>query len=148
MGQLFFSRFVRLLFRFPLDCNSLFQYFCHLIPQASQPVLTNIYSSLPPGNKDWSKIHKKEFSKFDSLDVYLEKKQQRKDLLSGSGKKVTKGISGSGNVSTRHSESTIGIEKRFEVVVIILFDFLALGPGCERQMTWGGKKPLWSTAFL
>ena len=69
-------------------------------------------------------------------------------MLSGSGKKVTKGISGAGNVSTRHSESTIGIEKRFEVVVIILFDFLALGPGCERQMTWGGKKPLWSTAFL
>jgi hypothetical protein len=40
-----------------------------------------------PGNKDWTKIHKKEFSKFDSLDIYLEKKQQRMEKLSGSAKK-------------------------------------------------------------
>ncbi|XP_059173300.1 nucleolar and spindle-associated protein 1-like isoform X2 [Physella acuta] len=40
-----------------------------------------------PGNKNWTKIHDKEFSKFDSLDVYLEKKQQRMETLTGSGRK-------------------------------------------------------------
>ncbi|XP_055878554.1 nucleolar and spindle-associated protein 1-like isoform X2 [Biomphalaria glabrata] len=39
-----------------------------------------------PGNKNWTKIHSKEFSKFDSLDVYLEKKHQRMESLTGSAK--------------------------------------------------------------
>uniref|UniRef100_A0A0B7BPN8 Nucleolar and spindle-associated protein 1 n=1 Tax=Arion vulgaris TaxID=1028688 RepID=A0A0B7BPN8_9EUPU len=39
-----------------------------------------------PGNKNWTKIHNKEFSKFDSLDIYLEKKQQRIGKLTGSAK--------------------------------------------------------------
>ncbi|BFZ11622.1 hypothetical protein BsWGS_14662 [Bradybaena similaris] len=42
-----------------------------------------------PGNKDWTKIHSKEFSKFDSLDVYLERKQQRMEKLTGSAKRPT-----------------------------------------------------------
>ena len=52
------------------------------------------------GNKDWTKIHKKEFSTFDSIDVYLEKKQQRKDLLCGSGKRLNSAVSKTGNVCT------------------------------------------------
>ncbi|XP_005106814.1 nucleolar and spindle-associated protein 1 isoform X2 [Aplysia californica] len=41
-----------------------------------------------PGNKDWTKIHNKAFAKFDSIDVYLEKKQQRVQQLSNSAKKT------------------------------------------------------------
>ena len=33
------------------------------------------------GNKDWKKIHKKNFSKFDSIDVYLDKKRKRADEM-------------------------------------------------------------------
>ncbi|GFR88099.1 nucleolar and spindle-associated protein 1 [Elysia marginata] len=51
-----------------------------------------------PGNKDWTKIHGKEFSKFDSLDVYLDKKQKRKeDLLTGSGKRSNSTIPKTGS---------------------------------------------------
>lgn len=41
-----------------------------------------------PGNKDWQKVHKKEFAKFDSLDVYLAKRQKRNEDLSASVKKA------------------------------------------------------------
>jgi len=40
-----------------------------------------------PG-KNWTKIHGKAFSKFDSIDVYLEKKNQRMENLTNSGKKA------------------------------------------------------------
>ncbi|KAH9489093.1 hypothetical protein Btru_057651 [Bulinus truncatus] len=49
--------------------------------QETQPPKSNT-----PGNKNWTKIHDKEFSKFDSIDVYLEKKQQRMENLTGSAK--------------------------------------------------------------
>ncbi|KAL8611007.1 hypothetical protein ACOMHN_042623 [Nucella lapillus] len=41
-----------------------------------------------PGNKDWQKVHKKEFAKFDSIDVYLEKKRKRADEMTASVKKA------------------------------------------------------------
>ncbi|KAK7480364.1 hypothetical protein BaRGS_00028411 [Batillaria attramentaria] len=41
-----------------------------------------------PGNKDWEKVHKKAFAKFDSLDVYLEKKRKRTEDLTASVKKA------------------------------------------------------------
>lgn len=41
-----------------------------------------------PGNKDWTKIHKKEFDKFDSIDVYLEKKRKHREDTSMSVKKA------------------------------------------------------------
>ena len=40
------------------------------------------------GNKDWAKIHKKNFDKFDSIDVYLDKKKQRADEITASVKKA------------------------------------------------------------
>ena len=40
------------------------------------------------GNKDWSKIHKKNFEKFDSLDVYLDKKKKRAEEITASVKKA------------------------------------------------------------
>ncbi|CAL1540959.1 unnamed protein product [Lymnaea stagnalis] len=49
---------------------------------------TDEHKPATPGSKNWTKIHKKEFSKFDSLDVYLEKKQQRMETLTGSAKKI------------------------------------------------------------
>ncbi|KAK3795515.1 hypothetical protein RRG08_064806 [Elysia crispata] len=67
---------------------------------ASMKKETQQQKPVTPGNKDWTKIHKKEFSKFDSIDVYLEKKQQRKDLLSGSGKRLNSAVSKTGNVCT------------------------------------------------
>ncbi|XP_050406105.1 nucleolar and spindle-associated protein 1 [Patella vulgata] len=33
---------------------------------------------------DWKKIHKKEFSRWDSIDVYMEKKRKRAECLTGS----------------------------------------------------------------
>ncbi|KAK7451354.1 hypothetical protein BaRGS_00039826 [Batillaria attramentaria] len=39
-------------------------------------------------NKDWEKVHKKAFAKFDSLDVYLEKKRKRTEDLTASVKKA------------------------------------------------------------
>lgn len=43
---------------------------------------------ITPGNKNWDKIHKKNFDKFDSIDVYLEKKRKRAEDLSASVKKA------------------------------------------------------------
>ncbi|WAR19348.1 NUSAP-like protein [Mya arenaria] len=43
---------------------------------------------ITPGNKDWQKIHKKSFAKFDSIDVYLNKKRKRAEELSASVKKA------------------------------------------------------------
>ena len=40
------------------------------------------------GNKDWTRIHQKEFDKMDSLDVYLEKKRKRTESISASVKKA------------------------------------------------------------
>ncbi|KAL5008756.1 hypothetical protein ScPMuIL_014337 [Solemya velum] len=40
------------------------------------------------GTPDWQRIHKKEFNKFDSLDVYLDKKRKRADDISASVKKA------------------------------------------------------------
>jgi len=40
------------------------------------------------GNKDWKKIHNKNFEKFDSIDVYLDKKRKRAEELSASVKKA------------------------------------------------------------
>ncbi|KAL4237452.1 Nucleolar and spindle-associated protein 1 [Mactra antiquata] len=48
--------------------------------QAAKPVT--------PGNKNWDKIHKKNFEKFDSIDVYLEKKRKRAEDMSASAKKA------------------------------------------------------------
>ncbi|XP_067681528.1 nucleolar and spindle-associated protein 1-like [Haliotis asinina] len=50
--------------------------------QESQKVIT-------PGNKDWTKVHKKEFDRFDSIDVYLEKKRQRTKSITKSVSKVS-----------------------------------------------------------
>ncbi|KAK3705052.1 hypothetical protein RRG08_059702 [Elysia crispata] len=65
---------------------------------ASMKKETQQQKPVTPGNKDWTKIHKKEFSTFDSIDVYLEKKQQRKDLLRGSGKRLNSAVSKTGNI--------------------------------------------------
>ncbi|XP_076464219.1 uncharacterized protein LOC143296268 [Babylonia areolata] len=43
---------------------------------------------ITPGNKDWQKVHKKEFAKFDSIDVYLEKKRKRAEEMTASVKKA------------------------------------------------------------
>lgn len=40
------------------------------------------------GNKNWEKIHKKNFEKFDSIDVYLQKKRKRVEDMSASVKKA------------------------------------------------------------
>ncbi|KAL3874921.1 hypothetical protein ACJMK2_037873 [Sinanodonta woodiana] len=45
---------------------------------------------ITPGNKDWEKIHKKEFQKFDSIDVYLQKKKKRAEAITVSVKKTQK----------------------------------------------------------
>lgn len=45
-------------------------------------------SSNSKGNKDWEKVHRKEFSKFDSIDVYLEKKRKRAEEMTASVKKA------------------------------------------------------------
>lgn len=42
----------------------------------------------PAGNKNWEKIHKKNFEKFDSIDVYLNKKRKRAEEMSASVKKA------------------------------------------------------------
>ncbi|XP_070179462.1 nucleolar and spindle-associated protein 1-like isoform X2 [Littorina saxatilis] len=44
--------------------------------------------TITPGNKDWEKVHKKQFSKLDSIDVYLEKKRKRAEELTASVKKA------------------------------------------------------------
>ncbi|XP_013391526.1 nucleolar and spindle-associated protein 1-C-like [Lingula anatina] len=41
-----------------------------------------------PGNKDWAKIHQKNFDKMDSIDVYLEKKRERTKSITASVKKA------------------------------------------------------------
>ncbi|XP_069117364.1 nucleolar and spindle-associated protein 1-like isoform X2 [Argopecten irradians] len=43
---------------------------------------------LTPGNKKWTKIHKKEFDKMESIDVYLNKKRKRQDDFANSAKKT------------------------------------------------------------
>ncbi|XP_060068427.1 nucleolar and spindle-associated protein 1-like [Ylistrum balloti] len=43
---------------------------------------------LTPGNKNWTKIHKKEFDKMESIDVYLNKKRKRQDDFASSAKKT------------------------------------------------------------
>ncbi|XP_021361752.1 nucleolar and spindle-associated protein 1-like isoform X2 [Mizuhopecten yessoensis] len=43
---------------------------------------------LTPGNKNWTKIHKKEFDKMESIDVYLSKKRRRQDDFASSAKKT------------------------------------------------------------
>ncbi|XP_045187094.2 nucleolar and spindle-associated protein 1-like [Mercenaria mercenaria] len=43
---------------------------------------------ITPGNKDWDKIHKKNFDKFDSIDVYLNKKRKRAEEMTASVKKA------------------------------------------------------------
>ena len=40
------------------------------------------------GNKDWEKLHRREFEKFDSIDVYLQKKRKRAEDMSASVKKT------------------------------------------------------------
>ena len=40
------------------------------------------------GNKDWAKIHQKQFDKMDSIDVCLEKKRKRTESISASVKKA------------------------------------------------------------
>ncbi|XP_015748735.1 PREDICTED: nucleolar and spindle-associated protein 1-A-like [Acropora digitifera] len=40
-----------------------------------------------PGNK-WSKIHKVQFEKMDSIDVYLEKKRKRREFFNQSAKRA------------------------------------------------------------
>ncbi|XP_025104948.1 nucleolar and spindle-associated protein 1-like [Pomacea canaliculata] len=44
--------------------------------------------TVTPGNKDWEEVHKKAFAKFDSIDVYLEKRRKRTEELSASVKKA------------------------------------------------------------
>ncbi|KAK3591563.1 hypothetical protein CHS0354_041608 [Potamilus streckersoni] len=46
--------------------------------------------TMTPGNKDWEKIHRKEFKKFDSIDVYLQKKKERAEAITASVKKTQK----------------------------------------------------------
>ena len=41
-----------------------------------------------PGNKDWGKIHQRQFDKMESIDVYYAKKRKRIESLSTSMKKV------------------------------------------------------------
>ncbi|XP_052107181.1 nucleolar and spindle-associated protein 1-like [Mytilus californianus] len=43
---------------------------------------------ITPGNKDWTKIHQKEFEKFDSIDVYLNKKRKHREETNMSVKKA------------------------------------------------------------
>ncbi|XP_033734028.1 nucleolar and spindle-associated protein 1-like isoform X2 [Pecten maximus] len=43
---------------------------------------------LTPGSKNWTKIHKKQFDKMDSIDVYLNKKRKRQDEFASSAKKT------------------------------------------------------------
>ncbi|XP_046551812.1 nucleolar and spindle-associated protein 1-like [Haliotis rubra] len=75
--------------------------------QESQKVIT-------PGNKDWTKVHKKEFDKFDSIDVYLEKKRQRTKSITKSVSKVSqileeskKAITSLRNQKTPSSENMV-----------------------------------------
>ena len=49
---------------------------------------SSTHISIYIGNKDWAKIHKKNFDKFDSIDVYLDKKKQRADEITASVKKA------------------------------------------------------------
>ncbi|XP_046355846.2 nucleolar and spindle-associated protein 1-like [Haliotis rufescens] len=44
--------------------------------------------AITPGNKDWTRVHQKEFDRFDSIDVYLEKKRQRTKSITKSVTKV------------------------------------------------------------
>ena len=43
---------------------------------------------ITPGNKDWEKIHKKNFSKMESIQDYMAKKQERNEQLSASMHKI------------------------------------------------------------
>ena len=45
-----------------------------------------------PGNKNWAAIHERQFSKMDSLDVYLAKKRQRTASLQTSVKAMADGL--------------------------------------------------------
>lgn len=40
------------------------------------------------GNKDWKKVHNRNFSKMDSLSTYLEKRKQRQEALTNSTQKT------------------------------------------------------------
>lgn len=43
---------------------------------------------LTPGGKDWARIHQRNFEKFDSIDVYLNKKKRRAEEITASVKKA------------------------------------------------------------
>ncbi|KAH3844355.1 hypothetical protein DPMN_086613, partial [Dreissena polymorpha] len=56
---------------------------------------------ITPGNKDWKRIHEKQFEKFDSIDVYLDKKRKRAEELTTSVKKARTILDEVHNVANR-----------------------------------------------
>ncbi|CAH1793051.1 unnamed protein product [Owenia fusiformis] len=52
-----------------------------------------------PGNKDWGKIHAKQFEKMDSIDVYLAKKRKQTEAITASLKKA--------NITAAQAKNTI-----------------------------------------
>ncbi|XP_064602758.1 nucleolar and spindle-associated protein 1-like isoform X2 [Liolophura sinensis] len=50
-------------------------------------------TAVTPGNKNWTKIHEKNFSKMDSIDVYLAKKRKRTQSITNSIKQAKEAAS-------------------------------------------------------
>ncbi|RUS76111.1 hypothetical protein EGW08_016142 [Elysia chlorotica] len=105
-----------------------------------------------PGSKDWTKIHKKAFSKFDSIDVYLEKKQQRKDLLSGSGKRLNSALPKVGNTKiarpvSKPQQTVKPFVPTVTSVKKMTFNFGATPRSQARNPQTGAKASVKSNAF-